>query len=1189
MGILALSILKFIFTILGLVALSLTVWFVGPLLGAGTVYPFEGVVTRLVIIGFIWLIAAMIWGIRALRRRKKAQALEASITAPAEDDTPILREKMQDAISTLKKTSSKAGVAALYDLPWYVIIGPPGSGKTTALVNSGLKFPLAGAGGAQAIAGVGGTRHCDWWFTEEAVMIDTAGRYTTQDSDADTDGRSWTGFLDMLAENRPRQPVNGVLVCISIEDILTLPTAELDAHAAAIRRRLDELHQRLKISFPVYVVLTKMDLVAGFMEFFGDLTPEQRAMVWGMTFRPKDRIDNMVANFPEEFDDLMTALSGQMTDRLQMEPDARARSRIFSFPTQMASLKGPLNEFLVKVFEPSRYQSEAALRGVYFTSGTQEGTPIDRVLGALGRSFGAQGGVASAFSGQGRSFFLTDLLQKVVFTEAGWVSTNIAHIRRNFVMRTAAYAALILCVVGIGGAWGYSYLRNQALERQIDNAVNEYRVLASDQINQSKIDDGDLHVILAPLEKLRSLPLGYASRDEGTPMAEGFGLGQHARLRAANIAAYRDALDQLFLPRMIYRVEHLLEKNIRNTSFVYEALKVYLMLGGQARMDEDLILTWMERDWSNLYPGAGNARGREKLMEHLEAVLERPSSHVALNGPLVEEAQRTLARMPVADRAYMLMKTRAEAEGYPAWNAARRGGSDASLVFDTRDGNPLEDVEIPGFFTWVGFHDGVLTQLAPMAERARDERWVLGDSGEQSAIEAQFGTIQQDIMNRYRTEFIEAWENQLSRLKIASVGSGDLTVMSALAAPTSPLKQLMGSIAKETQLTQLPEGVEVSEDGGVDTDRVESALERKAIQKATSKGGQIGASLALTALDEQGSSSSDAPPVNHGADIEAHFKSLHDFAIAMDEGAPAPVDALIGRFNSLYQAMNLMQAGGSARAQAVQTMQGELVSMKADASRLPGLVANMTEDTVASLEGIVLGSSKAQLNQALGDQVTSQCEQVIANRYPFFPQASREVPLADFARLFGPNGIMNSFFQDKLASMVDQSQRTWRWRDDTEFSRNLSSSVLRQFQLAAEIRDTFFATGGGMPEITFTATPVTLSPDAHTVRLDVDGQKLLYDHSAARPVSMTWPGSGSGQVEVSVTPEIPGQQSRTVEQGVWGLFKLVKKAASLDQGDRVSVEFSVGGRRASFMIQPSSVLNPFTLSALSEFRCPRGL
>ena len=72
--------------------------------------------------------------------------------------------------------------AGLYDLPWYMIIGPPGAGKTTVLVNSGLNFPLAEKFGKEALRGVGGTRSCDWWFTDQAVLLDTAGRYTTQDS-----------------------------------------------------------------------------------------------------------------------------------------------------------------------------------------------------------------------------------------------------------------------------------------------------------------------------------------------------------------------------------------------------------------------------------------------------------------------------------------------------------------------------------------------------------------------------------------------------------------------------------------------------------------------------------------------------------------------------------------------------------------------------------------------------------------------------------------------------------------------------------------------------------------------------------------------------------------------------------------------------------------------------------------------
>ena len=181
---------------------------------------------------------------------------------------------MKDALATLKKAGGGKG-DYLYDLPWYVLIGPPGAGKTTALVNSGLKFPLSRGATPAAVAGVGGTRYCDWWFTEDAVLIDTAGRYTTQDSDAKADKQSWFAFLDLLKKNRPRQPINGVMVAISLEDLMTLSPAEIAAHANAIRARLLELHDRLKVDFPVYALFTKADLVAGFMEFFGNLG-EQR-------------------------------------------------------------------------------------------------------------------------------------------------------------------------------------------------------------------------------------------------------------------------------------------------------------------------------------------------------------------------------------------------------------------------------------------------------------------------------------------------------------------------------------------------------------------------------------------------------------------------------------------------------------------------------------------------------------------------------------------------------------------------------------------------------------------------------------------------------------------------------------------------------------------------------------------------
>src|SRR5712675_3252159 len=310
----------------GLGSLAAVVYFAGPFIAIGNWHPLENTIVRNIIILLLVAGAAAVAGFSFFRRRKAGKQIADGISGAEQtvNDEPVLKERMKDALTTLKAASgNKSGY--LYDLPWYVIIGPPGAGKTTALVNSGLKFPLSRGTAPAAVAGVGGTRYCDWWFTEEAVLIDTAGRYTTQDSDAKSDKQSWLSFLALLKKNRPRQPINGVIVAISLEDLMTLPPADIAAHANAIRARLLELHERLKVDFPVYALFTKGDLVAGFMEYFGYLGEQGRRQVWGATFQTADKSRNMVGEIPVEYDALLERLSEETIDRLQDEPAPNTR------------------------------------------------------------------------------------------------------------------------------------------------------------------------------------------------------------------------------------------------------------------------------------------------------------------------------------------------------------------------------------------------------------------------------------------------------------------------------------------------------------------------------------------------------------------------------------------------------------------------------------------------------------------------------------------------------------------------------------------------------------------------------------------------------------------------------------------------------------------------------------------------
>ena len=384
-----------------LAGFAAAVWFAGPLVGFADGRPLAPVWVRAAIIGTALALVAGYYGIRLWRIRRAADMLGSAIAKPngGGGDEAALSARMQEAVALLARARGKR--SALVTLPWYVVIGPPGAGKTTALVNSGLNFPLAGTGPAEPVAGVGGTRLCDWWFAEDAVLIDTAGRYTTQDSDATVDRKGWLAFLSLLKRHRPRQPLNGLIVAISLQDFMTLDQPALDRHVGAIRARLREVREVLGLELPTYVVFTKADLVAGFMDYFGRLDEAGRRAGLGLDARGgRGRRSLRRRPFPPSstaWPNGSPPSCRTASKRSRTRPPASASS---ASRRASRSLRGRVAAFLQGVFASSGKEQPATFRGFYFTSGTQEGTPIDQVIGALGREFGNLRGGPALRQGQ---------------------------------------------------------------------------------------------------------------------------------------------------------------------------------------------------------------------------------------------------------------------------------------------------------------------------------------------------------------------------------------------------------------------------------------------------------------------------------------------------------------------------------------------------------------------------------------------------------------------------------------------------------------------------------------------------------------------------------------------------------------------------------------------------------------------
>jgi type VI secretion system protein ImpL len=555
-------------------AFSLVAWSVGDLAVFGGWRPFETPAGRaaLIALGAAGWIGWELWRARQARleNERLLAALAGGGEAGAADSTDsaaraareiaILRARFEEAAAILRKTRFKGPNGEsryVHELPWYVFVGAPGSGKTTALVNAGLNFPLKAVGGDPALAGVGGTRNCDWWFTDEAVLLDTAGRYTTQESDREADAAAWQGFLGLVKRFRPRRPLNGALVTLSMSDLMLWGEEERKRYAWHVRARVAELYERLGVRFPVYLLVTKTDLLAGFMEFFGELDAEARKRVWGVSFEIQG--DGFVTGTPgqrfaDEFVDLERRLNVEMLARLQDERDLQRRAAVYRFPQEFHGIGPLIEQFIDAAFLGVPGATEPFLRGIYFTSGTQEGNPIDRVLGTLARSFRLErtggpaiAGGAAVAPGSGKSFFLTRLVRDVIFPESGLAGSDAGIERRERRAKMLGFAAIAAASIALAALWTVSYFGN----RGFIAAAQAKAVAARAELEKLGAPrPGDEAQLVRTLNALRELPGGYREREGGASMRWGFGLSQHEKLGAQALRAYRNALRDTLLPRL---------------------------------------------------------------------------------------------------------------------------------------------------------------------------------------------------------------------------------------------------------------------------------------------------------------------------------------------------------------------------------------------------------------------------------------------------------------------------------------------------------------------------------------------------------------------------------------------------------------------------------------------------------------
>jgi type VI secretion system protein ImpL len=1152
---------RWLWLLLALVLIGLVIWFAGPYVAFADYAPLESTTARVIAIALV----IVFWGLRAVLRELKAARAgnmlvknvirqEDPAAQRASVDTRQLQQRFTEAVEALQK--SRASRTNLYELPWYIIIGPPGAGKTTAIVNSGLNFPLAQKFGKEALRGVGGTRNCDWWFTDQAILLDTAGRYTTQDSDQASDAAGWREFLALLRKYRKRRPINGVLVAISLAELATQTDTERARHVAAVRHRLDELHRELRILLPVYVVFTKCDLLAGFNEFFDDLSQEGREQVWGMTF-PLDasRAGATTELFATEFARLLERLNARMLLRMEAERDLLRRANIFGFPRQLAGTQRTLAAFLGETFGSSAFEQSGWLRGVYFTSGTQVGTPIDRMLGALARTFGIGMKAINTQGVRGRAYFIRRLLSDVLFKESGLAGVNRRMETRQALVQAGVYLGLSVLTVLMLAWFAVSFARNHAYLADVQGATHAL-------VGLKPATAQDIAGTLVRLDAYREvLDASEKYQQGGVPVLMRAGLYQGSSLASAAEDAYLRELNASLAPAMAAAVHDRLMQLASEPDKLYEYLKVYLMLANPERLAREDIQFISDLEWRRRFNS--DAPLVERLDKHVTALVADKSRLEAVipDNNLVEQARTSLRQASAPVLMYSSLKPGYLRDTAHAIYLDREIGLGGDSVFVRKSGVSLSD-PIPALYTRWAFEEVAATGKYEAANDFVGDSWVLGEG---VASKADVPRLAGELMRLYEDDYIRAWDNLLADLAPRPPRSARelADMMALLASPSSPLKRLLVVVEANTNLLKAP-----------DPDNKMASVKAAIAEKLRRFEQTFGA---VPAAEQP------------GARVTQHFQAIHKL-IDGPAGA-APIEqtlAAIGRVQKRLAGMGgalgktdvLAGVGSQDEASAME-------DLRVVAMQLPAPVAGLVVQIGAKGEAAASAEAGRELTRRYQTEVIAPCRQLVAGRYPFAQGA--DLALADFATMFAPGGVFDTFFRTRLDPLVDTSTSPWRWK---EGAGGIGSGVsLAQFQAAERIRQVYFPAGSSQPQVRFSLTPEYLDRGverrAQRMMLEIDGQTIQYRYDSPRAQLLVWPGPTPGESSLLFEEGSGAGPSRSY-QGPWAFFHLLDNGTvqSQPQSDvRYQVTFTAGTHNAGVTLEAASVRNPFAHNDLRDFHC----
>lgn len=780
---------KQLLPLLVLLSCSALIWFASPIVTIANYSPFAAAEKRCYIIALLFLI----WGLKFIlldaapkKNKINLYAAEPEIAKKIH----ALEGRFTGAVNFLKNTviNKEGSALSLVNLPWYLLIGPEGAGKTSLLTQSTLNFILAKPFKPEIAAAASDS--CDWWVTRDTVLVDIPGAYFNEHAAASNKNKSaqktanilWHTLLKLLKTQTNKKLLNGVILTLNLPELIKKPDQQArNALIQDLKKRVLQLRATFDPQLPFYLIITKCDLLPGFSEFFSESGTDELAQGWGITLPPLQPKEKILAVFTQRFNALIKRLNKQLIWRLQQERNMNARSAIKDFPLHVERLKETITSILRALALP-----DLCLQGVYLTSAVQVTPTLETGphLHSTSNSLTHQAlQIMQAPPTPSRAYFIRQVLMQGLPHVIGNTTANAT----PRISRTVAYSGALGSIIIAAALLGHDFQRGLQNTYAVQHELTRYQLY----LQQPQHTKDQLAKALPVLDALQQT--AQNSQHPFTLLGKSLSFYSN-KSQQTTYATYQQALQTILLPQIKNYLTQYLQDNNKNLVRTYAALKTYLMLNNPEQRDTHLMAETVNKMLSTPM----NKQAVNQLATHIDNLFAQNASPIQLDQKLIADARKELVNLPSMELSKIILKNMAA------------NNAESVIELGTHGGNPPVFISkqivnrIPNMFTAANFQTILNEEISTVATQTLKGNWILG-AVTPSLNSPTLETLTTQLRNQYVTNYLDIWESLLANIHPFTPKNLLQTdeMIQTLTSNNSPLLQLLKTIQQNTALVPL--------------------------------------------------------------------------------------------------------------------------------------------------------------------------------------------------------------------------------------------------------------------------------------------------------------------------------------------------------------------------------------------------